>query len=696
MINQGNPPIQEGQELAIQQLLDQVIRSGNKDIINRLLETIGTYFKADRAYVFERDMTNLFIINTHEWCAEGINPEKENLQETPISVVAPWVAEFKKNGFIAVSCNDEYARKEPFVYEVLEPQGITNLMAAPMAVGDDIIGFLGVDNPKENLDHRLYLSVAASVAHQEILAMREQQQGEEYREILHNAGLGTWHIILKEGNKPRMHPDNKMLEILGCPNPDISEEDVYDFWYSRILPDALDSVHKSVGEMMQGMFSENTYQWNHPTNGVVWTRCGGTGIKLPDGTDFLKGYHGDVTNIVMKDRMHEEELKKAKEAAEAANQAKSSFLFNMSHDIRTPMNAIIGFRNLLEKYQEDPEKRADYLKKIAISSEKLLSIINNVLEMARIEKGAVPIEETPWNLAQFRDDMYSIFEELMKQKNISFDIKIECENQTVLCDPVKLREIYYNLLSNAYKYTEEGGHVELNIQEVPCDEEGYVRFKAMVSDNGIGMSKEFQASLFSEFSRESDVESNRVEGTGLGMAIVKRLVDLMGGTISVESEKGVGTTFTVMFKHRKLEDSKFVPQEKENINVEQLKGHRVLLAEDSNLNAEIAVDFLTELGLEVELAEDGQAALDMVETHEAGYYDMILMDVRMPRLDGYKATRAIRALSDTAKACIPIVAMTANAFEEDRRNAIKAGMNEHLAKPFEPDALIKVLAHYCN
>ena len=386
------------------------------------------------------------------------------------------------------------------------------------------------------------------------------------------------------------------------------------------------------------------------------------------------------------------ELEWAKTQAEAASSAKTSFLFNMSHDIRTPMNAIMGFRDLLEKHIDEPERRTDYLRKIKDASKVLLSIINNVLEMARIEKGTVVVEEVAWNVRNFNDSLFNVFSEMMKEKNIEFVREIKVKHDYLYCDPTKLREVFMNILSNAYKYTNPGGKVRMILREKPSRKEGWVIFETTISDTGIGMSKEFLPHIFEEFSRENNTTANKVEGTGLGMPIVKRLVELMNGTIRVSSEKGVGTTFVVTLPHRIASESENTEPEIVEADETVFKGKRILLAEDNDLNAEIAEEILTSVGFLIERAEDGDACLEKLVSADAGYYDLVLMDIQMPNMDGYQATKAIRELADKEKACIPIIAMTANAFEEDRSKAVNMGMNGHIAKPIDVAELFRVLA----
>ncbi|MDO4484164.1 MAG: transporter substrate-binding domain-containing protein [Clostridia bacterium] len=378
--------------------------------------------------------------------------------------------------------------------------------------------------------------------------------------------------------------------------------------------------------------------------------------------------------------------------AKAASAAKTNFLFNMSHDIRTPMNAMMGFRDLLEKHQDDPVKRQDYLDKIKAADEVLLSIINNVLEMTRIEKGTLELDEIAGGVDQFCDGISSMFIEMMVEKNIRFTTRANVEHGFVFCDITKTREIFINLLSNAHKYTQPGGSVEMAVEEIPSGREGYATFRTTVKDTGIGMSESFLPHIFDEFARENNTTDARIEGTGLGMPIVRRLVDFLGGTIEVDSRKGVGTTVTITMTHRIATQEDCAAQVDKAIDPGLFAGKRILLAEDNELNAEIAIEILQEAGFTVDHAEDGQICCDMLEKAAPGYYDLIMMDIQMPHLNGYEAAVAIRRMNDPVKAAIPIIAMTANAFEEDKREAFRCGMNGHLAKPINVKDVLRQLS----
>ena len=391
-----------------------------------------------------------------------------------------------------------------------------------------------------------------------------------------------------------------------------------------------------------------------------------------------------------------DKLEIALKKAEDASLAKTRFLNNMSHDIRTPMNVILGYAQLMEdelKGKDMPET-SEHLEKLKQSGNLLLSIINNVLDMAKIESGKMEINENYGRIGAIRQSLFEIFEDEAKKKNLALHYTINVEHEHILTDTTKVKEIFVNILGNAIKYTPPGGSVIMSVDELPCNEPGYIIVRNRVSDTGIGMSEDFLTEIFEAFTREQNTTKSKIAGTGLGMSIVKKYVDLLGGTIEVESEPGKGSTFTVTLKHKIADESYYVKKhlEESGISREILKDRSILLAEDNDLNAEIAAVILERAGLKVERVEDGLQCISRITEMPAGTYDIILMDIQMPKMDGYKATQTIRNLSDQEKACIPIIAMTANAFEEDKRAAIAAGMNGHIAKPIQVDKLLSILA----
>lgn len=393
-----------------------------------------------------------------------------------------------------------------------------------------------------------------------------------------------------------------------------------------------------------------------------------------------------------REKLYTEEIRKSAEKARKANEAKTRFLFNMSHDIRTPMNAIVGFSGLLEKSLHDEKKSLDYIKKIRVSSDILLTIINQVLEMARIESGKITLSSESVNIREMVDAMNTVFESSLTKKSLEYQCSLNVVHDQILCDKTKMEEIILNVVSNSIKYTNPHGKITVSIDELDSEDEKNADYKVVVEDNGIGMSQDYLPHIFEEFSREHTSTETRVAGTGLGLPIVKSLVDRMDGTIEVESEEGKGTRFIMKFSFPVSSENQVREEEKQNIPdiTEKLKRKQILLAEDNDLNAEIAETVLVEAGIEVKRVEDGLQCIEELKKMPEKYYDVILMDVQMPNMDGYTATEKIRHLDDS-RAEIPIIAMTANAYDEDRRKAQEAGMDGFLAKPLDVAEMMRLL-----
>ena len=385
------------------------------------------------------------------------------------------------------------------------------------------------------------------------------------------------------------------------------------------------------------------------------------------------------------------ELQEARDAANKANDAKTAFLFNMSHDIRTPLNAIIGFTELEERSPEATIKNKQYRKKIKMASLQLLDILNNVLEMSRIESKKLVIEEGLTDAIELFESCLAIFEGQMQNKHQHFTSSCEIKHRYLYIDRTHVAEIIMNLFSNSVKYTPDGGDIFAGVRELPGNKDGECIMEFTVRDNGIGMSEEFVSQIFEQFSRARTTSQSGIQGTGLGMAIVKSMIDLMGGTITVKSKLGEGTEMTFRLPHKIGEAPKEDNESSVHPEVLDFSGKRILLAEDNDLNAEIAITLLEDSGFAIDRAKDGLECIEMLKEHDANYYDMILMDVQMPNLNGYDTTKEIRKMSDPAKANIPIVAMTANAFKEDQQRALDMGMNGHLAKPIDVNKVFGAL-----
>ena len=399
-----------------------------------------------------------------------------------------------------------------------------------------------------------------------------------------------------------------------------------------------------------------------------------------------------------RERQYEAELEKAAEQAKNANEAKTRFLFNMSHDIRTPMNAIVGFSGLLEKNLQNERKAKEYLEKIQSSGNLLLRIINQVLEMARIESGTAVLQLKAEDMDALFHRVNTVFEEDVRKKNLQYHAVLDVRHHYVVCDQTKLQEIMLNIISNAIKYTPEGHSIYVEVHEAVSENPSKIRYIFSCEDTGIGMSEEYLPHIYEEFSREHSTTENKVPGTGLGLPIIKSMIELMGGSIQVESRQGIGTKFTIDLSFDiALKEEVYGSEDTiESSAIHTIKGKRILLVEDNELNAEIAKTVLEDVGALITRAENGQQALELFKEKPAGTFDVILMDLMMPVMDGYTATRKIRELERSDAKTVPIIAMTANAFQEDAEKCIAVGMNAHLAKPLDIEKMKKTIKSICS
>lgn len=510
----------------------------------------------------------------------------------------------------------------------------------------------------------------------EKLRNQNAAQNDYYKEILDELPCGVFAYTVKEHRI--FHLNKSALKIFHIDDLEDAQSKMYSIFKKFEYPDLTTNdrlialrTHDGSVDFEVIINPKESYEVHALAKSKVF--------KNPNGERIIITIFLDVSNMVM--------LKKALEQAKEGSAAKSAFLFNMSHDLRTPLNAIIGFSELMKSHWEDSKISRNYLEKIDESGQYLLSLINNILEMSKIESGKEELKEKPWDIYTSCDNLLQFFEPDIRQKNQTLNYAVNIKHNMILTDSLKIREIYVNLMSNAIKYTNEGGTISFSLEEIER-EEGLSDYKAIVQDTGIGISKDYLPHIFENFSRQKTSGESGIIGTGLGMPIVKKLVDLMHGTISIESEEGKGTTVVVNLPHRYI-------IEKEEVDVVDdkeidLTGKHILLVEDNDLNAEIAQTLLEDKGLKVMRAKDGLEAITIVKENAVDCFDCILMDIQMPRMNGFEACKVIRSLPNN-RSQLPIIALTANAFEEDRQDCLEAGMSEHVAKPIEIQSLLQTI-----
>lgn len=510
----------------------------------------------------------------------------------------------------------------------------------------------------------------------EKLRNQNAAQNDYYKEILDELPCGVFAYTVKEHRI--FHLNKSALKIFHIDDLEDAQSKMYSIFKKFEYPDLTTNdrlialrTHDGSVDFEVIINPKESYEVHALAKSKVF--------KNPNGERIIITIFLDVSNMVM--------LKKALEQAKEGSAAKSAFLFNMSHDLRTPLNAIIGFSELMKSHWEDSKISRNYLEKIDESGQYLLSLINNILEMSKIESGKEELKEKPWDIYTSCDNLLQFFEPDIRQKNQTLNYAVNIKHNMILTDSLKIREIYVNLMSNAIKYTNEGGTISFSLEEIER-EEGLSDYKAIVQDTGIGISKDYLPHIFENFSRQKTSSESGIIGTGLGMPIVKKLVDLMHGTISIESEEGKETTVVVNLPHRYI-------IEKEEVDVVDdkeidLTGKHILLVEDNDLNAEIAQTLLEDKGLKVMRAKDGLEAITIVKENAVDCFDCILMDIQMPRMNGFEACKVIRSLPNN-RSQLPIIALTANAFEEDRQDCLEAGMSEHVAKPIEIQSLLQTI-----
>jgi signal transduction histidine kinase/ActR/RegA family two-component response regulator len=790
-----------------------------------LLEHLGKALHGERIYIFEQN-ENGGDDNTYEWAADGVKPEKENLQDVPPEVCAGWYRNFSIGRHIVIENLEEIREDSPLQYEILKRQNIRSLVVVPLYDGKKLIGFYGVDNPpvklleyasnmlqtaayfivsslkRRNLVRELqkrsynvlhalsvdYLGIyqvnfdtgecevyrnsermsmdwpgsfkdgyqtamdryitryvvprdqerlravtrksyvlaqlrtekkfyvryqvqdsvyglkhleihfsatertaeenCAIFAQRDVNAVVEQEEKyklearQSMENILEGARTGIWTIELEEGCRPRMYTDRTMRILLGV-SDEIGPEECYQHWFQNIEPDYVEMVQESIREILENGRSEVIYPWNHPKLGKIYVRCGG----VPDRTfkkpgASLNGYHQDITETMMTRKKQEQAIMELLEKVRRANSAKSEFLSRMSHDLRTPINGILGMLAIMEKSQDEPERQSDCRKKIRVSTEHLLSLVNDVLQVSNLESGRTAAAE-PFDLYDILESCIAVLSSQAEKCEIRLTVEeVDLQHSRLIGNPMYLRQVLMNIIDNALKYNRPQGSVTVRVKETGS-RNGTANFRFEVEDTGIGMGEEFKKLIFEPFTQEGHGARTHYNGVGLGMSIVQKLVEQMKGTVEVDSELGKGSVFRIYLPI--LIDEAYSRQsaDGEQDVQDDIAGMHVLLVEDNEINCEIVEFMLEEAGASVVTANDGKAAVDVFAASDPGTFDCVLMDLMMPVMSGYEAARVIRGLDRPDAKKVPIIALSANAFEEDIALAKGAGMNEHLAKPVD-------------
>lgn len=528
-----------------------------------------------------------------------------------------------------------------------------------------------------------------SVVEQEERYKWEARQSLE--DILEGARTGIWTIELEEGCEPRMYADKTMRMLLGVPE-EINPEACYRHWYGRIDPDYVKMVQEAVQEILERGRSEVVYPWNHPTLAKIYVRCGGipdSKFKKPGVS--LNGYHQDITEIMVTRKKQEQDIMELLEKVRRANSTKSEFLSHMSHDLRTPINGILGMLTIMEQSREDSGKQKDCREKIRVSTEHLLSLVNDVLQVSKLESGLPAAVEESFDLIDTLKDCVLIMAPHAEAAGVNLALEeAKLHHGRLIGNPLQVRQILTNILDNAVKYNLPGGSVLIRTQELSC-RDGLADYQFEIKDTGIGIGEDFQKHIFEPFTQENQGARTNYNGVGLGMSIVKKLVDQMGGTVEVESRIGEGSLFRVILPIRIDRKEDTGSGEPEGDVCADISGMRVLLVEDNEVNCEIVKFILEQAGAAVVTANDGKAAVDAFRASELGAFDCILMDLMMPVMSGFEAARMIRGLERADAGMVPIIALSANAFEEDIAMAKDAGMNEHLAKPVDMGRMFRVM-----
>ena len=551
------------------------------------------------------------------------------------------------------------------------------------------IHFSATEKAEEENSAIFALRDVNAVVEQEEKYKLEARQNLE--DILEGARTGIWTIELEEGCQPRMYTNRVMRMLLGV-SDEIEPEECYRHWFENIEPEYVEMVQEAVREIVETGRSEVIYPWKHPELGRIYVRCGG----VPDKTFkkpgvCLNGYHQDITETMVAKGKQEQAIMELLEKVRRANSAKSEFLSHMSHDLRTPINGILGMLSIIEKSQDDPERQRDCRNKIRVSTEHLLSMVNDVLQFSKMDSGRAAEEEESFALRDILENSIALLDERAKERGIRLTLEeIDIQHGRVIGNPLYLQQILMNIIDNAIKYNHPQGAVFVQAKEMSCRGDT-AEYQFVVEDTGIGIGEEFKKHIFEPFTQEHKSARTHYNGVGLGMSIVKQLVDQMKGHIEVESQIGSGSMFriTLPMQIDGVRDAQAVDEGQNETGT--IDGMRVLLVEDNEINCEIIEFMLKDAGAEVVTANDGKEAVDAFAASAPETFDCVLMDLMMPVMSGYEAARVIRAMDRSDAKTVPIIALSANAFDEDVAMAKDAGMNEHLAKPVDMGKMFRVM-----
>lgn len=704
-------------EDALRRCLDCLYKENDTDAaVDNLLSIVAKFYGADRTYMYEIDPDTDSFKCTYEWHHNNVSPAFFSVDGLASDVIKNIVNLYAAEGEVWIaSTEDEIAPDDP-LYNTFMFQQIESVFISPIRDGKILKAFLGIDNPKKSMEDRFLVRSVSILLYSEVqrrraLRLKEREAEKQKRQleldksiidVLASDYSSAFYVDLDADTFTPLRMDETMDIRFG----DIHGNNIAYSPAYRIFVNTV--VHDDDKEEMFTAGSVENIKEVLKNDSVAFKRfrCFIGGFEEIFEAKYVKIGPVDskpqyvVIGIANREKETREEterqieLVEANRRAEEANKAKTTFLFNMSHDIRTPMNAIIGYTDMAIE-SSSAEKKKDYLSKVKIASNQLLGLVNDILDMARIENGKITIEESPNDIIICANNSFQVLKQGSKDRGLNMYVEYRnIEHNRVYCDELRLNRIFTNIISNSVKYTKPGGEIHFIVEEMSEKRPDYARFKFTITDTGIGMSEDFVGHIFDSFARERSSTVSGIEGAGLGMAITKELVDMMGGVIEIQSELGTGTIVSMRIDFRIAEDEPLKESDVEIINEAALEYKRVLLVEDNEMNREIAKNILESRGLIVEEANDGSVAVEMVLQKEPDYYDYVLMDVQMPYMDGYKATNTIRSFADARFSKLPIIAMTANAFEEDKKKALMAGMDAHLAKPINIKELFRTLQRF--